>query len=213
MREYGIFFQQLGAYTNEPNGPGMSNSDGQIRIFDGNGPWYCDVPTPASEDWYTLVPYASGTWYTGTSADQKWHQLVVTYAQQYGGDPQAMNMQLYLDGKLAASRLGTGPREKLGPELSHIMLGAENDIGYTYNVFGGYMDEFAIYDGILGADRVLAHYMAWQPKSCAEMQTRGSILPADRDNNCKINFADLAILASQWKLCNDPADSNCPHNW
>jgi hypothetical protein len=213
MHHYGVFFQQIGSSSginHEPNGPFLSNSDGQLRIGAGNQFWYCDVPSPASEDWYTLVPYASGDWGTGHAADYNWHQLVVTYDvndPNYGPAPNLF-MQLYLDGKLITWFPDPGGWLG-GPCLSHMLLGSENDMGNSYNVFAGDMDEFAIYAGVLGADRVRAHYAAWQPKSCAEMQTRGLGLPGDMDGNCKINFVDLAIFASQWRKCNDPSGS-CP---
>jgi hypothetical protein len=192
MQPYGIFFQQIGAWTNEPNGPGLGDSNGTLRVLAGTGWWYTFVPTPL---------------------DQKWHQLVVTYDvndANYGPIPNLF-MQLYLDGNLAASFFD--PNGWLGNELSHIMLGAENDIGYTYNQYAGYIDEFAIYPGVLSACRVAAHYKAWQPKNCADLQARGLGLPADMDKNCRIDFNDFAIFATDWRKCNDPCDPLCMPNW
>ena len=61
----------------------------------------------------------------------------------------------------------------LGPELSTIQITNEGDWGYPYNTFSGYVDEFAIYSGVLSPERIAAHYAAWQPKDCAEVQARG----------------------------------------
>jgi hypothetical protein len=195
LYEYAMYFQQIGDTNQEIYGPAMSNSDDQIRIFDSNG---------VHQKIYTGVP---------SPFDQKWHQLVVVYDindVNYGPSP-SVTVLLYGDGQLIASFFD--PNGSLGPELSHIMLGAENDIGNSYNVLGSYMDEFAIYAGVLGPDRVLAHYTAWQPKSCADMQARGLGLPGDMTGNCKIDFADFASFASQWRLCNDPKDPKCSPNW
>jgi hypothetical protein len=191
--DYGIFFQQLGAHTNESHGPGMSNCWDEIRIYAGG--------TGTAPALYTGVP---------SPFDQKWHQLVVIYDVNNVNWPiPNLHVLLYGDGKLVSEHTRVAPDANLGTELSHIMLGAENDIGNTYNVLPIYIDEFAIYAGVLGADRVLAHYTAWQPKSCAEMQARGLGLLGDMDGNCKINFVDLAVFASQWRKCNDPS-GNCP---
>ncbi len=194
--DYGIFFQQLG--SDEPRAPGVSNSGGTIRVFCG-----------------------SDTWYSGVSSyfDQKWHQLVVTYDEEYEGDPCSMHVQLYLDGIKKGDANFTGTGAKLGPELSHVMVGAERDIGYTWNPFRGYVDEFAIYAGILDPNRVLTHYSAWQPHNCAEMWDRGFGLAGDLNHDCKVNFADFAELALDWASCNEPNAPGqppipgCTPNW
>jgi hypothetical protein len=194
--QYAIFFQQIGSWQNEPNGPAVSNSGGQFRVFGGSGAWYTGV---------------------GTAFDQKWHHLVVTYDEKYKGEPN-MYAQLYLDGKFKKGTTFTGTKAKLGVELSHILVGAENDIGNTYNHFAGYIDEFAIYKGILDPNRILIHYSAWQPKNCADIRERGP-LPAyaiaDKNGDCVINFYDYALFALDWLLCNDPASSDpaCIPNW
>lgn len=194
---YAIFFQQLGRYQNEPNGPGVSNSGGQFRIFGGSGAGYTGV---------------------STAFDQKWHHMVVTYDEEYGGSPNTMYAQLYLDGKFKDDTTFTGTKAKLGVELSHILVGAENNIGGPYNQFAGYIDEFAIYKGILDPNRILIHYSAWQPKNCADIRERGP-LPAyaiaDKNGDCVINFYDYAQFALDWLLCNDPAssDPDCIPNW
>lgn len=190
--DYAIFFQQLGPSGNEPRAPGVSNSTGQIRIFGGSGAGYTGV-SPAF--------------------DQHWHHMVVTYDEEYGGDPNTMYVQLYLDGVFEDDTTFTGPDAKLGPELSHILVGAENNIGGPYNQFPGYVDEFAIYEGILDPNRVLIHYLAWQPKSCAELWDRGTGIAADMDKDCDVDFLDFASFASEWILCNDPCDANCVPNW
>ena len=193
--DFAIFFQQLGAWTNEPRAPGVSNESGNLRVFCGAGAW-----EPGVSSYF----------------DGKWHHLVVTYDEEYDG-PETMNVQLYLDGFLKGEELFTGPNAKLGPELSHLLVGAENDIGYTYNVLFRNVDEFAIYEGILSPTRVLYHYAAWQPKDCAELVDRGG-LPAwtaiDRNSNCMVDLPDFAAFALDWALCNEPGGgTGCKGNW
>ena len=195
--DYGIFLQQIGPYTNEPCAPAVSNAAGQIRVFGGSDAWYTGV---------------------NPGFNQKWHHMVVTYDEEPNGTPNQMYAQLYLDGILKGANNFTGTKARLGPELSHMVFGAENDMGYSYNVIPGYYDEIAIYEGILDPNRVLAHYAAWQVKDCAELQERGP-LPAyaviDSDKDCNIDFYDFAYFAQEWALCNDPnsPDPNCVPNW
>jgi len=187
---YAPFFQQIG--NNEPCAPGATLCGTQIRVYGG-----------------------SGASYTGISPklDAEWHHLVVAYDERYSDDANKMTAYLYLDGALKKTCSFTGVRAVLGPEMSHLIIGAMNNIGYTYNAFAGYVDEFAIYSGVLSADRVAAHYTAWQPQDCADLVDRGYSSSADFNQDCKVNFADFATLAIDWMMCNDPEDENCSSNW
>ena len=187
---YAPFFQQLG--NNEPCAPGVTNSDGQIRVYGG-----------------------SDAGYTGVNPrfDGEWHHLVVTYDEQYLGDPDGMFVKVYIDGEWKDDTNFTAARSILGPEMSHLLIGAMNNYGYTYNAFAGYIDEFAIYDGLLSPERILAHYVAWQPQSCEDLVERGYASPMDFNEDCKVNFADFAEFAINWMMCNDPEDLNCTPNW
>lgn len=198
--EFGWFFQQHGAYTNEDVAPAVGNGGGSFRISDGNNLWYTGV---------------------GTKFDGEWHHLVVTYDEDYNNVPNNLNVQLYVDGLLRAEELATETTHSfLGPELSHMMIGAENDIGNTYNIFKGYVDEFAIYEGVLDANSIEDHYWAWTPKNCDELWSRGgpdeqALKNADIDKDCQVNFTDFALFAQQWAYCNDPTigPPECPANW
>ncbi len=119
-----------------------------------------------------------------------------------------------MDGSLAGQSTITASdgNAQLQNELSAILIGCENDQGYPYNCWSGYVDEFAIYSGVLSADRVATHYAAWQPKNCADVMARGMTLPGDLNGDCQVDLDDFAILASQWHLCDNPG-SGCPPNW
>ena len=156
-------------------------------------------------------------YYPGTVApfDGQWHQLVVTYDENELNPGHDMGIQLYVDGSLAGSRTVVDDvnfKALLGPEQSAVMIGSEGDQGYPYNCFSGYVDEFAVYAGVLSAERIAAHYAAWQPKDCAEVIARGMTLPGDLNGDCQVDMYDFAILASQWHLCDNPG-SGCGSNW
>lgn len=197
--DYGIFFQQIGNSDREPKAPGVSNSEGQIRVFAGSNYGYTNV---------------------NPKFDGKWHHMVVTYDEQYGGDPCLMVAELYLDGSFRGYTISeAGDDAKLGTELSHMVFGAENNRGYSYNVIPAYYDEIAIYDGILDPNRIQDHYYAFQPKNCEQVIERGwmsqSWVVVDRNYDCKVDFYDFAIFAQDWATCNDPeiGPPDCMPNW
>jgi|GEM_PF-2345855 hypothetical protein len=73
-----------------------------------------------------------------------WHHAVFVY------DDAVPEMRIYLDGVLANSRPGAAA----GGSGNQIHIGG-SDMGDT---FDGYIDEVAIYDFVLGEERILAHY-------------------------------------------------------
>jgi hypothetical protein len=210
MTQYGMIFQQIGSYTREDYAPGIGqytadpNLLGVFRVLNG---------TADAND--------SDFWYPGTNipTDGGWHHLVLTYDENYNDTPNALGIQLYLDGVLANSTVYQNA--KLGPELGHIVIGAEGDRGYVYNNMVGLVDEFAIYAGVLSTERIQAHYdsglYALTPHSCPEVWRRGMGMPGDIDRNCKVDLSDFAAIASTWLLCNDPtlfeSDPACTATW
>jgi len=205
--QYAMIFQQTGAWTREPNAPGLGTID-----IDPNDPNVPVLRILAGSQW----------WYPGVNTPNdvnNWHQLVVTYDENtvnpanLGHD---MKIQLYVDGAFAASTTivdDVNHLALLGPELAHIMIGSMNDRGWPYNCWGGYIDEFSIYRGVLSAQRVAAHYAAWQPITCAEAHLRGMQLKGDLNGDCVVDFEDYAIFADKWLQCNDPTNPNCTPNW
>lgn len=199
----GRLFQQHGHWQNEPNGPGMKlNGTTQTCVYGGSGTSYrSDVVI-----------------------DGEWHHIVVTYDEEYNGNPDAMQALEYIDGELrqTINFTSTSTRKAhLGTELSHIVIGAAGDYGGgNYNITPGYWDEFAVYEGILDPNRIMIHYSAWFPSNCAELYEKGgAALPpaaiADINKDCNVNFLDFAHFALNWMLCNDPAssDPDCVPNW
>ncbi len=206
---YAVIFQQIDGMSwdsgtdgpvTEPNAPGMG--------------LYTDGATGLRK---LRVLAGSQWWYPGTNAplDGFWHQIVVTYDQNENNLGHDMGLQLYVDGSLAASTTIVDPNGHalLGPNyFCALMIGCEQNIGYGSNCWGGYIDEFAVYSGVLSANRIAAHYAAWQPKNCAEVIGRGLTLPGDLNGDCQVDIYDFAIFASQWHLCDNPS-AGCPPNW
>lgn len=218
MHRYGMFFHQVGGWSSEPannmerRAPGMGQiadedgSNAQIRILNG-------LDDPNNPYWYPGI---------ATPPLGQWAHYVLMYEEKYQGDPNAMQIQLYLNGAAAASTVvssATGAR--LGPELCHLVIGGFNDRGYVYNNAIGLFDEFAIYPVLLGPERIAAHYQAGlhalTPQDCQDAWRRGMGLPGDINRDCKIDLADFAILAQAWLACNDPElfgiDLTCMPNW
>jgi len=197
--QFGVIFQQVGSWTKEPNAPllGLYTDAGvsKLRVAGGSQWYYPGTVTPL---------------------DGQWHQLVVTYDENEADPGGSMGIQLYLDGSLAGQTTIYDPNNHqalLGPELKQLIIGCENDQGYPYNCYSGYVDEFSVYPVVLSADRVAAHYAAWQPKDCAEVKARGMTLPGDLNGDCQVDFYDYAIFASEWRLCDNPGGAGCGPNW
>jgi hypothetical protein len=83
--------------------------------------------------------------------DGQWHHLVVTY-DSTGSD---VLEELYVDGVSVGTAMGIG---ELTYPYGRLTIGAEGNMWWMYNHFKGGVDEFAIYEGILSADRVAVHY-------------------------------------------------------
>ena len=194
-------FQQIGGWTHEPNAP-------LLGLTDGNNPSIAGLRVGGGSEW----------WYTGVPAplDGLWHQIVITYDENEVDPGGSIGIQLYVDGSLANSVTifdPNGHQALLGPEFYTLLIGAANNVGYGYNSFGGYIDEFAVYSGILSAERVAMHYAAWQPKDCADVWARGLGMKGDFNGDCKVDFYDYAVFATEWRTCNTPGGSGCGQNW
>jgi len=151
------------------------------------------------------------------NTDPNWHHYVVEYNVM--PEVNSVNLKWYTDGiNYKNSTYGPGvSRGYVGPEQDHILIGNKGD-RYTAggNPYRQYMDEFAIYPGLLSPGRIAAHYAAWRARNCAEWTKRGFPVPsADINRDCVVNFLDFAELALDWAKCNDPyiGAPRCPPNW
>ncbi len=196
LGSYPILFQQIGGMSyqtvHEPNAPGMGiytdGTDGvrKLRVLGGTQWWYPGAAAPL---------------------DAKWHHIVVAYDENEVTPGASLGIELYVDGQRYSTTIvdDVNYEAKLGPQLYVLIIGAEQNIGYAANPFGGYIDEFAVYPGILSPDRVAAHYAAGQPGSagqptnCYEVWASGEGLYGDLNRDCIVNFFDFAIFAADWR--------------
>jgi hypothetical protein len=71
--------------------------------------------------------------------------------------------------------------------------------GKTFNpdyFWCGLLDDVRVYDYALGTDEI-ARILCPEP------------IKSDLNNDCKVNFADVAILLSEWLKCNLPSQESC----
>ena len=52
-----------------------------------------------------------------------------------------------------------------------------------------------------------------EPANCLDVWAGEYGIEEDLNHDCYVNLADLAMFASNWLRCNDPADTNCEENW
>jgi hypothetical protein len=182
----------------------------------------------SSDNYRALTPFGSdagmGYWVYTTDVggvfpfDDKWHHIVLVYHTR-AGDPYHMELEWYQDANLVKDKIYppgsySGPTlGDMGPEMDHIVIGGTNSRDNVQNRWGGYYDEFAIYGTALTPDRILAHYQAAQPHNCSELWSRGNGRIDDRNDDCYLDFRDLASFATDWRKCNDPCDPKCSPNW
>jgi len=53
----------------------------------------------------------------------------------------------------------------------------------------------------------------YDPASCAEAISQGYTLFSDFNGDCKVDFADTALMSLEWLRCMDPADETCETPW
>jgi hypothetical protein len=142
-----------------------------------------------------------------------------------------MVVQLFVDGALAGTRTAVEDANHIGAcklgtpdyvdeggglmngERNALLIGGSGDRWFVCNTWRGWVDEFAIYGGILSEERIAAHYSAWEPKDCAEVRARGIGLDGDLDKDCDVDLFDYASFALQWASCNTPGGAGCTQNW
>jgi hypothetical protein len=159
--------------------------------------------------------------------DDAWHHIVFSWDEMIG-DANQMNLRLCIDGESVKTALYNDTSPVPGVvggdrgEMDHIMIGCGGwRDGQAGERLVGYMDEFAIYGGVLPINRVIAHYEAGLPKNCTELWNRGLVaaqypwaVDADRNQDCLLDFYDFAAFASEWALCNEPGGgTGCSRNW
>jgi len=129
----------------EESGPGVMMNSRLSEHDDGQYPEY-GIMGGDTTNYSGKIPYTP-------TDDGKWHHVVITYDSTGSG----VVKTLYLDGYFRNTLVG--PND-LRYDASQLILGAEGTTGWCGNLLIGAIDEFAVYEGILGADRVMAHWLA-----------------------------------------------------
>jgi hypothetical protein len=122
------------------------------RIFQHNGDWLNEGgPGVMMNTWqYGVIGGDTCDYMDAPTDDALWHHVVATFES---GASTLKN--LYVDGSFVAS--ATGPND-LRYTFDRITVGGEGNRWWIYNHLKGAVDEFAVYEGALGEDRILVHY-------------------------------------------------------
>ena len=114
---------------------------------------------------------------TYTFPDDEWHH-VATIAD-------GTNIKTYFDGVLAGT--GGAATGNYGSSTSFVHIGGGGVFDVTGNWFGGQIDEVAIFDKAISADRVAAHYKAGREGGV--ITTSGAVTPGDGGGSIRLTLA------------------------
>ena len=124
----------------------------------------------------------------------QWHHLVGVY--------DAGVMTLYLNGAFASSVPFAGTLRNGGPVPDRVLIGATRDGSNSSFQWKGLIDEVAIYNRALSADRVMAHYQAALPASRLTITGTGEISWPTLPAGYVLQVTDSLAAPVQWQ----PAD-------
>ncbi len=84
--------------------------------------------------------------------------------------------------------------------------------------FVGYVDEVRVFfsdddTAALDFNNITKIYEASVLDSCQKVRDAGYTLAADFNGDCYITIDDIALMAADWLLCNDPEEVDCIQNW
>jgi len=126
----------------------------------------------------------TATWEHAWPADEAWVHLVFVV------DPSALKATLYVNGVSKGEKTISA----YGGTAGNVRISHDNAVGALKGAFPGWLDEFAIYEGPLSAERVQAHYEA------------GSRAPAPPASRClfgAIMDGDVALVEGEAKVRGD----------
>jgi hypothetical protein len=132
-----------------------------MRLFTSGGDWL-NVGSPGVAlnqpyEWSMMGGDDTQYAYEAPTEDGNWHHVVGLW------DSGASTAKtLYVDGVLVNSF--NGPNDLHFDQSDTWMIGCEGSIYWQGNLLQGDLDEFAVYEGLLGEDRIEAHYLAGLPE-------------------------------------------------
>jgi hypothetical protein len=128
------------------------------RLFQANGDWLrMSAPGACMNQPYEYSIIGGDTTnyqLEGPTEDGNWHHVVVTYDSTGSG----VLEEMFVDGYSIGT--ASGPNDLHYDGYDRWTIGCEGNRWWQGNKLVGDVDEFAIYEGILGDDRILAHYEA-----------------------------------------------------
>jgi hypothetical protein len=161
-----------------------------------------------SEDWTSIVNKGLTAWRLETLYDTRrmhfaiadehyvdsdaeipageWHHICGTYD---GAD-----IRLYIDGKQDTGS-PSAYRGEIDTNTNNLFIGRYSG-STSPGAWDGLIDDVRIYDYALSADEIV-ELLCVDPPS------------GDLDHNCKVDFSDLAIFASNWLACSFPWEHMC----
>jgi hypothetical protein len=120
-----------------------------------------------------------------------WHHIAVTY--------KGKDVTAYYDGKLATNHVYQGRGLNLLTTAAGYPLAfghKSNPLGEMGTFWSGKLDEVRFYHGTLSAEDVIDLYQQGGGIVCD-----GDTIPEDINKDCKVNFADFAMMAAKWLEC------------
>ncbi|MCE5185240.1 MAG: LamG domain-containing protein [Planctomycetaceae bacterium] len=154
-----------------------SSASNYPRIMQHNGAYnvLSSYGIGAHDSGYVTMIGSGQTWYTGTTNvfDGAWHHIVVTYNPVLDDDDGIDDLYeyVYIDG---VGKWGNTIEDgALALNYDRLTLGSEGNRWYVYNGFVGLLDEVAVYDSVLSAERVAAHYAEGMVPEPATMSLLG----------------------------------------
>lgn len=126
----------------------------------------------------------------------QWHHLVGIY--------DANTLSIFVNGRLGATVSVPGTLRNGGPVPDRVMIGATRD-GFAQGLnFKGLIDEVAIYNRALSAERILAHYRAGAPTASLTITAEGVIRWPAYPSDLVLQYADN--LGSTWQNSSWPRE-------
>lgn len=130
---------------------------------------------------------------TPSVIDGQWHMLTVTY------DPADTTIRMYTDGDQDADT-GTVNLSTAPLPARPVQIGGDN-AGGTGNAIDAAIDEIRMYSYPLTPTEIALMYNGFRPDEFICVETIEGFGTYDLNDDCRVNLADFALVASEWLEC------------